>query len=562
MKRKLITLSATAIMILSLALPVFAATTFSDMPNDYSKTAIENAVENGLLTGDNGLIMPDKSITRAEMAAIINRAFGATAKASLAKYNDVSSSKWYYDDMAKAVAMKTFEGDGAKLNPEDSITREEALVVIARSLKLEDAASPKKEFSDINSISSWARGPIYAMINAGYINGDGGIIRPKADMSRQDFAVVFDNVVKSYIKAAGTVTTVKPGNVMINKTGVTLKDVTVDGDVIVGDGAGSGEVVLDNVTVKGRVLVRGAAKVTITGTFNAVVLGDDVVTYAKKSNIKNGSIVGSNSILYYDQDSTLTNQVLKNGVLNSFFLPYDSKVSGGGTIVTPPNSTTGTTVSGGGGGSSSGGGSSTTNPSIALTLSPAAGTQVKVGETITASSNGLPVDVAWTVDNKLVGNGYTYKPTISDIGKTITVTATRSGYTTAVLITGVVARPAISLTINGATELVEGNTYTTTIASAKTVSAISMEFGQAIKAVGAPAIITIKGPNSIGVTTTAPFGTAVVNTSGTKIDININTILRALSTSGTFTITVPADSFEDAYGNKNAAYSFELIVTK
>src|SRR5665647_163637 len=76
---------------------------FTDMPNDWSTTALENAVNNGLLVGDNGKIMANDNLTRAQMAAIVNRAFGTTEKASLSSYTDVAANAWYYDDMAKAV---------------------------------------------------------------------------------------------------------------------------------------------------------------------------------------------------------------------------------------------------------------------------------------------------------------------------------------------------------------------------------------------------------------------------------------------------------------------------
>jgi hypothetical protein len=48
---------------------------FSDMPNDWSTKALENAVRNGLLNGADGKIMPKENLTRAQMATIINRGF-------------------------------------------------------------------------------------------------------------------------------------------------------------------------------------------------------------------------------------------------------------------------------------------------------------------------------------------------------------------------------------------------------------------------------------------------------------------------------------------------------
>ncbi|NCB52815.1 MAG: S-layer homology domain-containing protein, partial [Clostridia bacterium] len=102
--------------------------TFSDMPDNWSTKALENAVANGLLTGSDGKIKPDDSLTRAEMAVIINRAFGTTSMASLSGYSDVPAGSWYYNDMAKAVKMGIFIGDNGKLNPVGNITRQEVFV--------------------------------------------------------------------------------------------------------------------------------------------------------------------------------------------------------------------------------------------------------------------------------------------------------------------------------------------------------------------------------------------------------------------------------------------------
>ena len=43
----------------------------------------------------------------------------------------------------------------------------------------------------------------------------------------------------------------------INVPGVTVKDTTVHGDVIIGEGVGEGDVFFENVTIEGRVVIRG-----------------------------------------------------------------------------------------------------------------------------------------------------------------------------------------------------------------------------------------------------------------------------------------------------------------
>jgi hypothetical protein len=275
--KKILSMLVAAAMLAGLLSTATYALAFSDMPGDRSKIPLQNAVQNGLLSGYGGKIMPESSLTRAEMAAVVNRAFGSQVKADISGYTDVPSAKWYSGDMAKAVHMGIFKGYGGKLNPDTAITRQEVFVTIARAIKLKPENSVSKQFSDLNDLSSWAKGEVFAMINAGYVSGSGGKINPGAKITRAEFAVVMDNVIKEYITVAKEVTQVKDGNVMISVPGVTLKNVTVKGDLIIGDGVGDGEVTLDGVTVTGRTVVRGGGTNSIR-IIGASELGQVIVS--------------------------------------------------------------------------------------------------------------------------------------------------------------------------------------------------------------------------------------------------------------------------------------------
>lgn len=240
---------------------------FSDFPNDWSSDALTAAVENGLLGGvSDGVIAPSGVLTRAQMATIINRAFGATEAASLSGYTDVSPDAWYYNDMAKAVQMGTFVGaGGGLLEPDDAITREEALCVLARAFAIEDAdASALDAFSDSASVSGWARETVAGMIASGYVGGyEDGTLRPQGTITRAEFAAVMDRLVDTYISEAGDITTDENGNVLVRSADVNLDGMTIDGDLILADGIGTGDVALNGVTVNGRLLVRGGGTESI-----------------------------------------------------------------------------------------------------------------------------------------------------------------------------------------------------------------------------------------------------------------------------------------------------------
>lgn len=238
-----------------------SAADFTDMPDNWAKAPLEAAVENGLLNGSDGLLRPTDYLTRAEMAAILVRAFGTTQSASVSGFSDVKADAWYVTQNAVpgAVFMEIMNGNNdGTFEPGRNISREQAFAVLARALKLEaGSSSVLAQFTDAAQISGWASGEVAAMVAAGYVNGSSGKLNPKGNITRQEFAQVMFNIFGDYISTAGTVTELGGKAVMINVPGVTVKDTTVHGDVIIGEGVGEGDVFFENVTIEGRVVVRG-----------------------------------------------------------------------------------------------------------------------------------------------------------------------------------------------------------------------------------------------------------------------------------------------------------------
>jgi hypothetical protein len=236
---------------------------FSDMPDNWSTQALQKAVSNGLLSGADGRIMPDQNLTRAQMATVITRAFGATVAGDLSGFTDVKQDDWFSDGMAKAYQMGVIEGSGSQMNPNSAITRQEVFVILGRALKLQPAEKMNKTFGDADKIAGWAKGEVAAFVNAGYIQGAGGKLNPTSLITRAEFAQIFDNLIKQYINTAGEYDQVAEGNIMINTPAVSLRNAKVTGDLIIGDGVGNGEVTLDGVEVAGRLVVRGGGENSI-----------------------------------------------------------------------------------------------------------------------------------------------------------------------------------------------------------------------------------------------------------------------------------------------------------
>lgn len=227
---------------------------FSDFPTDWSAPAMTHAVQNGLLNGSDGKILPKGLLTRAQMATMVNRAFASSAKASLTSFTDMVPGVWHYDEMAKSVRMGAFQGADGKLSPNDPITREQAFAVLARAFGLADGkASSLDKFSDGVQVSSWARGAVAALVEQGYVSGADGALNPQSYITRAEFAQVMDALVAAYADQDLKDQTVE-GNLIL-RTNSTLENVTVKGDLILADGVSAAS--LKNVTVTGRLVVRG-----------------------------------------------------------------------------------------------------------------------------------------------------------------------------------------------------------------------------------------------------------------------------------------------------------------
>lgn len=142
-------------------------TTFSDVKNHANQTSIEALASRGIINGmGQGTFMPNKTMTRAEFAAIVTRALGLTAKDTKV-FSDVPSSKWYAGYIGAANSSGIVNGVGSgKFNPDGTITRQEAAAMVARAAKLcgldteMDAGATKDvlaQFGDYRSVASWAK---------------------------------------------------------------------------------------------------------------------------------------------------------------------------------------------------------------------------------------------------------------------------------------------------------------------------------------------------------------------------------------------------------------------
>lgn len=229
----------------------------------YAQPYMDKLSQWAVLQGDeNGELRPNDPITRAEFIAMINRAYGYKEKADV-KFSDVPEDAWYADDIAIATAAGYFSGTSASTaEPTAPLTREQAMVLLAKSGRLETIPGEVTEFTDGRDFSNWSKGYVKAAVNRNLVSGyPDNTFRPKAPITRGEMSVLLSNALGTLINTGGERELGDVyGNVTINAPGTTLKDTTIAGDLYISGGLEKGAVSLENVNVLGRIVIAGGGE--------------------------------------------------------------------------------------------------------------------------------------------------------------------------------------------------------------------------------------------------------------------------------------------------------------
>lgn len=249
----------TLALVFALTLPALA---YEDTAGHWGEQAIDRWSGEEILQGYGGQFRPNDPITRGELAVILDRLMDYQTR-SAAAYPDVEANSWYEDAVRGAAAANILQGDGYTLRPLAPITRQEAAVMLGRALGVAQDAAGLSSFADGSRTADWAAGYLGGMAQAGILNGYQGRIMPTATITRAEVAQLLDNAIAARYDETGSYTADADGNVIVSAASVTLSDMTIDGNLIAAEGIGDGDLVLDNVTVKGALVVRGGGEHSI-----------------------------------------------------------------------------------------------------------------------------------------------------------------------------------------------------------------------------------------------------------------------------------------------------------
>ncbi|OSY01835.1 hypothetical protein BTJ45_00898 [Bacillus mycoides] len=175
---------------------------FPDVPKGHwSYKAITNLTSKEIIAGyDNGKFGFGDIVNREQVAALIYRALKPEAKSEYKNpYSDISEgTTMFRKEILALTDMGIFVGDGkGTFRPKESLTRAEMAVILQKAFKLKVKAN--HTFNDVPK-NHWANDAISALESNGVAAGNGaGAFNPTSVLTREEYAQFLYNAMASYI---------------------------------------------------------------------------------------------------------------------------------------------------------------------------------------------------------------------------------------------------------------------------------------------------------------------------------------------------------------------------
>lgn len=174
------------------AIPAFAADSdFRDVPkSSYAYSAIVELAERGVVSGySDGTFHPNETVTRGQFAGMIARAFNLPKGSS--HFKDVPKSKALYEEISKAADAGIIKGTGGNFYPDRPVTRADMAVMLDRAMNLKGNFKEKENLKFKDKIPPYALESVKRMVHYGIIKGKtNGTFAPSEKADRASSSVL------------------------------------------------------------------------------------------------------------------------------------------------------------------------------------------------------------------------------------------------------------------------------------------------------------------------------------------------------------------------------------
>ncbi|MDQ6419777.1 glycoside hydrolase family 66 protein [Paenibacillus sp. LHD-117] len=165
---------------------------YVDIPADHwAAAAIEALSAKHIVKGKGkGEFAPEASVTRAELAALLARAYGLQEREGDSIFRDVSSSAWYAGSVTAVYEAGWLKGrSDHAFAPNAPVTREEAAVAIDRIQGGASDTATEPSYADSGEIAPWAKDAVSRLSAAGILQGKSDRkFAPKQELTRAQAA--------------------------------------------------------------------------------------------------------------------------------------------------------------------------------------------------------------------------------------------------------------------------------------------------------------------------------------------------------------------------------------
>ncbi len=235
---------------------VFILNTFAyaydyiDIKGHWAYDDIISFSQHKIIEGYEGKFKPDDFITRGEAAVIMNRLFNLITKGE--NYFKDLENTWYTDAVLCLSYANIMQGDGLYVYPENNISKQEALSLIAKALGILNKSD--YIYTDAK-YSPWATKYVGAIANKYALPNSFYNTDLKDDITRAEFVYILNHLISLDFENNSHYSVDCQKSAVLNKQNISLSNMKINGNLIIGENSAKSDISIKNVDISGDIII-------------------------------------------------------------------------------------------------------------------------------------------------------------------------------------------------------------------------------------------------------------------------------------------------------------------